>query len=190
MEEGGCLRRKEALTPFEHRERRESHLNSFFNQRKNRLKDITKENKRIYERINSQTSLYSSRRLESSRQLNNSRNLDSSIQSQRSSQSINSNSNNSRKQLSSHPNRGQSFSSLTRRSTSSISSSRNLGNKKRQLANSKPIRIESKSIKNIQMTEINRYLNIFCHPSNQRHQVQPKKASPLPQQSIEIVEDK
>jgi hypothetical protein len=43
--------------------RKESNLNTYYNLRKNRLKDITKENKKIYVRINSQKSLYSSRQL-------------------------------------------------------------------------------------------------------------------------------
>jgi len=47
-------------------QRKESHLNTYFNIRKNRLKDITKENKKIYVRINSQKSLYSSRQLNKS----------------------------------------------------------------------------------------------------------------------------
>ena len=41
-------------------QRRESHLNSNFNRRKNRLVEITKENKNIYKRINCQKSFYSS----------------------------------------------------------------------------------------------------------------------------------
>jgi len=40
--------------------RKENHLNTCFNIRKTKLKDITKENKKIYQRINSQKSLYSS----------------------------------------------------------------------------------------------------------------------------------
>lgn len=52
---------KEALS-----QRKESHLNTYFNLRKNKLKDITKENKKIYVRINSQKSLYSSRKLNGS----------------------------------------------------------------------------------------------------------------------------
>ena len=44
-------------------QRKESHLNTYFNIRKNKLKEITKENKQIYVRINSQKSLYSSRKL-------------------------------------------------------------------------------------------------------------------------------
>ena len=40
--------------------RKENHLNTHFNERKNRLKEITKENKQIYKRLNSQKSLYSS----------------------------------------------------------------------------------------------------------------------------------
>lgn len=47
-------------------QRKESHLNTYFNIRKNRLKEITKENKKIYVRINSQKSLYSSRQLNKS----------------------------------------------------------------------------------------------------------------------------
>jgi len=42
-------------------QRKESHLNTYFNQRRDRLKSITKENKLIYVKINSQKSLYSSR---------------------------------------------------------------------------------------------------------------------------------
>lgn len=45
-------------------ERKESNLNSYFNIRMSKLKDITKENKRIYERLNSQKSLYSSKNLD------------------------------------------------------------------------------------------------------------------------------
>ena len=40
-------------------QRRENYLNSQFNRRRNTLKQMTKENKKIYERINSQKSLYS-----------------------------------------------------------------------------------------------------------------------------------
>lgn len=40
--------------------RKENYLNTKFNIRKNKLKEITKENKQLYERINSQKSLYSS----------------------------------------------------------------------------------------------------------------------------------
>ena len=46
--------------------RKESHLNTYFNKRKNKLKDIVQENKRIYVKINSQKSLYSSRQLNKS----------------------------------------------------------------------------------------------------------------------------
>lgn len=40
-------------------QRRENYLNSHFNKRRNTLKQITRENKKIYQRINSQKSLYS-----------------------------------------------------------------------------------------------------------------------------------
>lgn len=40
--------------------RKENHLNSCFNVRKAKLKEMTKENQKIYQRINSQKSLYSS----------------------------------------------------------------------------------------------------------------------------------
>lgn len=40
--------------------RKENHLNTQFNIRKNKLKEITKENKSIHKKINSQKSLYSS----------------------------------------------------------------------------------------------------------------------------------
>lgn len=40
--------------------RKENYLNTKFNIRKNKLKEITKENKQLHERINSQKSLYSS----------------------------------------------------------------------------------------------------------------------------------
>lgn len=42
-------------------QRRENHLTTHFNTRKNRLLEITKENKHIHRRINAQKSLYSSR---------------------------------------------------------------------------------------------------------------------------------
>ena len=40
--------------------RKENHLNTQFNIRKNKLKEITQENKVLYQRLNSQKSLYSS----------------------------------------------------------------------------------------------------------------------------------
>jgi hypothetical protein len=69
--------------------RKESHLNSCFNQRKNKLKEITHENKRIYVKINSQKSLYSSRQLNKSYESNSdlSRRLSSSKLSRTSSRS-------------------------------------------------------------------------------------------------------
>jgi hypothetical protein len=39
--------------------RRENHLNSQFNVRKNKLKEITKANKQLYKRLNTQKSFYS-----------------------------------------------------------------------------------------------------------------------------------
>lgn len=56
----------QGLTGEELEQRRESHLNTYFNARKNKLKEITKVNKKIYVRINSQKSLYSSRDLDKS----------------------------------------------------------------------------------------------------------------------------
>ena len=47
-------------------QRRESYLNSQFNRRKNTLKEITKTNRKIYERINSQKSLYSQKKMNKS----------------------------------------------------------------------------------------------------------------------------
>lgn len=47
-------------------QRKESHLNTSYNQRKQRLVAITKDNRRIYERINSQKSLYCSKELDRS----------------------------------------------------------------------------------------------------------------------------
>lgn len=46
--------------------RKESFLNSFYNIRKNHLVRITKENRKIYDRINSQKSLYSNKALNKS----------------------------------------------------------------------------------------------------------------------------
>ena len=70
-------------------QRRENHLNTYFNIRKNNLKNITKENKQIYVRINSQKSLYSSRRLNtSSNSLTHSRTSNTSDNSTRSRKSI------------------------------------------------------------------------------------------------------
>jgi multidrug efflux pump subunit AcrB len=40
--------------------RKENHLNTCFNVRKNKLRELTKVNKQIYQRLNSQKSLYSS----------------------------------------------------------------------------------------------------------------------------------
>ena len=71
-------------------QRKESHLNTYFNIRKNKLKEITKENKQIYVRINSQKSLYSSRKLDnSSSSLSQSRCSNKSDTSFRSKKSIN-----------------------------------------------------------------------------------------------------
>ena len=44
---------------FQSERRKENYLNSKFNQRKEKLRQLTKDNKKIYERINSQKSLYS-----------------------------------------------------------------------------------------------------------------------------------
>lgn len=54
------------LSKVELSQRKENYLNTYFNIRKNKLKEITKENKKIYDRINSQQSLYSSRQLNGS----------------------------------------------------------------------------------------------------------------------------
>lgn len=64
-------------------------MNTYFNQRKNKLKQITHENKRIYVKINSQKSLYSSRQLNKSYESNSdlSRRLSSSKLSRASSRS-------------------------------------------------------------------------------------------------------
>ena len=45
-------------------QRKENHLNTCFNIRKNKLKEISKANQQIYKRINSQNSLYSSRKMD------------------------------------------------------------------------------------------------------------------------------
>lgn len=69
--------------------RKESYLNSQFNMRQNRLKEISKENKQIHNRINSQKSVYSSQDLKQSYELNNGikKRLSQSKLSQRSSSS-------------------------------------------------------------------------------------------------------
>ena len=48
--------------------RKQSHLNTCFNIRKNKLKNISKANRQILQRINSQSSLYSSRKMNESYQ--------------------------------------------------------------------------------------------------------------------------
>lgn len=49
-------------------QRKENHLNTCFNIRKNKLQEITKVNKQIYKRLNSQKSLYSNEDLNKSYQ--------------------------------------------------------------------------------------------------------------------------
>jgi len=39
--------------------RKENHLNTYFNVRKNKLKEMTKANKKLYQKINNQKSMYS-----------------------------------------------------------------------------------------------------------------------------------
>jgi hypothetical protein len=51
--------------------RKENYLNTKFNIRKSKLKEISKENKQLYERIGSQKSLYSSSDLNKSFEGNN-----------------------------------------------------------------------------------------------------------------------
>jgi hypothetical protein len=51
--------------------RKENYLNTKFNIRKSKLKEISKENKQLYERISSQKSLYSSSDLNKSFEGNN-----------------------------------------------------------------------------------------------------------------------
>jgi hypothetical protein len=54
------------LSRLELTQRKESHENTYYNLRKSRLVDITHENRRIYARINSQKSLYSSKEFDKS----------------------------------------------------------------------------------------------------------------------------
>ena len=144
-------RSKGGLTPSEHSQRKESSLNTYFNQRKSKLKDITRENKKIYVRINSQKSLYSSRDLEQSyeRSCSHSRRL--------------------------------SQSRLSRVSTSSRGSSMGRQQTKKNNPVRKSIKVESKSIKNIQCNEVHRYLNIFCNNSQPRKTNLTPKPSPSQQ---------
>ena len=65
--------------------RKESYLNSQFNMRQNKLKEISKENKQIYSRLNSQKSVYSSQDLNKSYEMK--KGLSSSKMSQRSNNS-------------------------------------------------------------------------------------------------------
>ena len=48
--------------------RKENHLNSLFNIRKNKLKETSKQNIKLYQKINSQKSLYSNEDLNKSYQ--------------------------------------------------------------------------------------------------------------------------
>ena len=69
---------------------KENHLNTQYNHRKTKLKEITKENKKIYKRINSQKSLYSNEDLNKSYQssVSISRRISRSKLSHRSSSSV------------------------------------------------------------------------------------------------------
>jgi hypothetical protein len=129
-------------------QRKESHLNTYFNQRKNKLKEITHENKRIYVKINSQKSLYSSRQLNKSYESSSglSRRLSSSKLSRSSSQR-------------------------------SVASREGGGRKKQPVAKPKEIKIESLSINQVEDIQIHRYLNIFCNNVKIR-QAPSEKASP------------
>jgi hypothetical protein len=112
-------------------------LNSYFNVRKNKLKQITHENKRIYVKINSQKSLYSSRELNKSYESN------------------------------SGLSRRLSQSKLSRSSSrQSVEGGSSRKPDRRGPEGKKEIRIESHDINKVEGEKITRYLNIFCNHIN------------------------
>ena len=119
-------------------------MNTYFNLRKNKLKEITQENKKIYVRINSQKSLYNSRQLN-----NSSTSLNHSRCSNASQSSI-----------------------ISRKSSTKGRLSKKVLN--RQVTGSKEkMRIVEKKVDKLQLNEVNNYLRIFCNHT-ERNGVSPR----------------
>ena len=115
--------------------RKESYLNSQFNMRQNKLKEISKENKQIYNRLNSQKSVYSSQDLNKSYEMR--KGLSSSKLSQRS--------NNSRV------------------SDRSNKSSKSIGRGQRPLVKKKDVKVDIKAtnINNVRERDLNKFKGLF-----------------------------